>query len=141
MSLIYREDGRCLDWASKRLNGVRFGMDAVSIGRERDGELVAVTIFNNFSDCDCHIHIVSDGSRRWLSREYLVAAFSYPFIQCGLRRVTGLVPAKNKAALRFDLRLGFKYEGRSPEAMPDDDIIILGMLRRNCMFIPKKHRV
>ena len=57
-----------------------------------------------------------------------------------MRRVTALVPAKNTAALRFDLHLGFKQEGVVRHALPDDDIIILGLLREDCRFIPQEYR-
>ncbi|WP_369674540.1 hypothetical protein, partial [Enterococcus faecium] len=52
-----------------------------------------------------------------------------PFVQWNLRRVTGLVPAKNADALRFDLHLGFEREGYLKHALPDDDLIVLGMTR------------
>ena len=51
-----------------------------------------------------------------------------------------LVPAKNKAALRFDLHLGFKQEGIIRNALPDDDIILLGMLKSECIYLPKQYR-
>lgn len=140
MPLIYGDDERLLRWASERIGGLRFRDDATAIGRERGGELVSVCVFDGFSAADCNMHIASDGSRHWLTREFLVACFAYPFIQLKLRRVTGLVPAKNRDALRFDLHLGFQVEGRCRDALPDDDIIILGMLRRECRFLPSEHR-
>lgn len=126
-------------WAAERV-GNGFRSDAKAIGQLRQGELNAVVVYDTFSESDCYIHIASDGSKRWATRTFFFHAFHYPFVQCDLPRVTGLVPAKNEAALRFDLKLGFQVEGRSPEAAPGDDVIILGMLRRNCVFIPKEYR-
>lgn len=141
MSLVYGEDARIVRWAAHIIGGIAFKDDAKAIGREINGELVAAVVFDSFSQCDCNIHIASDGSKRWLTRGFLTAAFAYPFIQCGFRRVTGLVPASNIDALNFDLKLGFKFEGRCQEAMPDgDDVIVLGMLRRECRFIPSEYR-
>lgn len=139
MSLIYGEDERCLEWAAEVI-GMEFRPDAVAIGRARRGELVAVCAYDGFSDCDVNIHIASDGSRWWLTRHFLVSIFAYPFIQCGLRRVTGLVPGKNTQALRFNRKLGFQIEGRCRNALPDDDVVILGLLRSECRFIPPEHR-
>lgn len=138
--LIYDQQERLLAWAEGKIGVSRFREAAKAIGLERDGELAAVVVYDGFSACDCNMHIASDGTGRWMNRALLVAAFAYPFVQLGLRRVTGLVPAKNAVALAFDSHLGFEFEGVCREALPDDDIVILGLLRRKCRFIPKEYR-
>lgn len=140
MSLVYGENERLISWASERVGGIQFRPDAVAIGSERDGELVAVVVYDSFSEADCNMHIASDGTGMWMTKELLVSAFAYPFVQCGLRRVTGLVPAKNHTALKFDLHIGFEIEGHCRNALPDDDIIILGMTKGMCRFISPEHR-
>ena len=138
--LIYGEEHRLLPWARGRIGLQDFRRDAYTIGLERDGELVAVVVFDSFSDVDCNMHIASDGTARWMTKELLLAAFAYPFVQLRLNRVTGMVPAKNADALAFDEHLGFVREGYHRKAMPDDDIVSLGLLRENCRFIPKEYR-
>ena len=137
--LIYGQDETLIEWAQKII-GCKFRADATAIGRASDGEILAVAVFDGFSECDCNIHIASDGSGHALSRGFLTAAFAYPFIQLNMRRVTGLVPASNTKALKFDYHLGFVFEGRCRNALPNDDIIILGMLREECPFLPEKYR-
>lgn len=127
--MVYGQDERLIPWA-ERIVGVKFRNDATSIGIENSrGEIQGVVVYDGFGECDCNMHVASDGKGRWLSREALVHFFSYPFIQCGFRRVNALVPAKNKHALTFDLKLGFVMEGRLKDALPDDDLFILGMTR------------
>lgn len=138
--LIYGDEGRLLPWAAGRVGLIKFRRDAYTIGLERDGGLVAVVVYDNFSDTDVNMHIASDGSRSWMNKELLVSAFAYPFIQLRLNRVTGMVPARNSAALAFDEHLGFVREGYHPKAAHGDDIVSLGMLRENCRFIPKEFR-
>lgn len=153
-TVVYGDDQRYIEWAAERI-GAAFRADAKAIGLcrtddtgepggERDSQgrrIIASVVFDGFSDTDCNIHVASDGSRLWLNREYLTRCFSFPFIQCGFRRVTGLVPADNTDALRFDLHLGFRLEGRCREAMPDgSDVLVLGLLRRDCRYIPKEAR-
>ena len=139
--LIYGENERMLPWAAPRIGVTAFRSDAQTIGYERDGELVAVVVFDGFSHGDGYMHVASDGSRRWLTRELLTAAFAYPFIQCRLRRITALVPAKNHVALKFDEELGFRREGYHPHAAESGgDIISLGMLREQCRFLPQEAR-
>lgn len=137
--LVYNDDS-LIPWASEIIQ-FEPRSDAKAIGWLENGELRAVVVWDGFSKCDCNIHIASDGKPYWLSRGFLMAAFMHPFVQWNMRRVTGLVPAKNKEALRFDLHLGFVQEGYLRHALPDDDLIILGMLRESCRFIPPKHRV
>lgn len=84
------------------------------------------------------MHIASDGTRAWMSKDLLLSAFAYPFTQLRLLRVTGLVPADNEDALRFDEHLGFVREGYHPKAGPGGkDLISMGLLREACRFIPK----
>lgn len=135
--LIYGQEDNLLPWAQDRI-GVSFRRDAYTIGLERSSRLVAVVVFDNFTDGDCNMHIASDGTSAWLTKSFLAAAFAYPFTQLGLRRVTGMVPADNEAALRFDTHLGFEREGYHPQAGQDGrDLISLGMLKSACRFIPR----
>lgn len=129
-----------LAWAAEIIGLERFKSDARAIGVKRRGALCAVVVYDCFGPCDCNMHVASDGSRTWLTRRVLVEVFSYPFVQLKLRRVTALIPEKKAHAIRFNEHLGFRLEGRCPEAMPDDDIQIRGMLRRECRFIPPEYR-
>lgn len=136
-NLIYGNEERLLPWAQQQI-GVSFRRDAYTLGLEKDGALVAVVVFDSFGAFDCNMHIASDGTSAWMNKSLLLGAFAYPFLQLKLLRVTGLVPAGNRDALRFDEHLGFVREGFHPKAGPDGcDLISLGLLAENCRFIPK----
>lgn len=138
--LIYGEEDRLLPWALERIGIEAFRRDAYSLGLEREGELVAVVVYDGFSRCDCNMHLASDGSGKWMNKAILAASFAYPFIQLRLNRVTGLVPAKNDEALKLNEHLGFVREGLCPKALPDDDMVVMGLLRENCRWVPKESR-
>lgn len=138
--LIYGENERLLPWACERIGIGSFRKEAQAIGLERDGVLVGAVIFDTFSSYDCCMHVASDGSGHWLTREFLVHAFSYPFITCGYRRVTSPIAESNTRALKFNLRLGFEVEGRHPLMAKDGAMITTGLLRSRCIYIPKEHR-
>lgn len=141
MGLRIRTDkDELLEWAAARYDDNAIDSDTHAIGVEVDGLIQAVAMYNCFTDISCNIHVVSDGGRRWASRTFLREAFAYPFVQVGLKRLTALVPAKNTDALTLDLRLGFQVEGRMAEATDNDDLVVLGMLRRNCIWIPEEYR-
>lgn len=139
-TVIYGQEERLLPWAREKIGTGPFRRDAFAIGLERDGELVSVAVFDNFSPCDCNVHLASDGTRRWMNKDYLLSAFAYAFVQLKLNRLTGIVPAKNAEAIAFDEHIGFEREGYCRKALPDDDIIIFGMLRENCRFITEEQR-
>lgn len=105
-----------------------------AIGLESDGDLVSGVVYNFYTGPDIAMHVVGVGPT-WLSRSYLRAAFKYPFVQLGCRRVTGYVPASNSRAQRFDEHLGFQREGLLRHALPDDDVIVYGMLREECRWL------
>lgn len=124
------------DWAKTRIPYVtNWGDGHRVIGLERDGNIQAACIYNCYSGADIAIHIAAVPGRRWLTRSYICACFAYPFLQLGVRRLTGYVPSKNTDALRLDLHLGFTQEGVMRHALWDDDIIVLGMLKEECRFI------
>lgn len=139
-TLIYGQEKRLLPWAAERIGIESFRRDACTIGLERDGEIVAVVVFDTFSKVDCNIHIASDGTAAWMTKSLLLATFAFPFTQLKLNRITGVIPAKNTQAIAFDENLGFVREGYCPKALPDDDVVIMGMLRETCRFIPKEQR-
>ena len=106
----------------------------VAIGYEQDGDLIAGVVYNLYSGADIAMHVAGVGAN-WLSRSYLRAAFRYPFVQLGCRRVSGFVPATNVAAQRFDEHIGFRREGYMRHSLPDDDVIVYGMLREDCRWL------
>ena len=136
--VVYENVDEMVVWASKII-GFQPRTDVTAIGWRESGSLRAVTLYDGFSECDCNIHIASDGSGNWLRRAFLIASFMHQFVQWRLRRVTGLVPAKNKDALLFELHVGFKQEGYLHHALPDDDLYVLGMLKENCRYIPTEY--
>lgn len=139
--IIYGENNRLLTWAAERIGIGSFRSDAQAIGVERDGDLAGVAVFDTFSSGDCSMHVASDGSGHWLTREFLRRAFLYPFVQCGYRRVSSPIAESNHAALRFNRHLGFTQEGYHPYAAHDGGALITqALLRENCRFIPTSAR-
>lgn len=139
-ALIYNNKESNLKWAREKIGIRSFRSDAQCIGLRRGGNLVAVAVFDTFSSFDCSIHIASDGSKKWLTRSFLTHVFAYAFIQCNLRRVSSQIAESNAASLRFNLKLGFKVEGRHPMAAKDGALISTGMLRSDCPYVPESVR-
>lgn len=103
------------------------------------GDTVGVVLYDRITDTDCMIHVASDNTRRWISREMLFWTFFVPFIQWQLPRITGLVREDNHEAIQFDKNLGFVQEGRIRQVFSGGyDGILFGMLKSECRFLDQK---
>ena len=124
-----------IDWVAHRCKSHnRLGAD-VGIGWKRGFGLVAGVAYANWNGVNVECHIASDGSKRWLTREYLWAIFDYPFNQLGAQRITVCVAAGNADSYRFVKHLGFTIEAKLEAAHPTGDILIFCMKRQDCRFI------
>lgn len=138
IELIYGQDERVIAWATARIPNCRFRDDAKGIGGAIGGELVGAFVFDQFSSQSCFASIASDGSKRWMSRKFVVHGMAYPFLQCGFKRLNVLISERNANSIRFCLHFGGVLEGRLREAGPDDeDMLIFGVLRRDCPYLPE----
>jgi hypothetical protein len=138
---VYGEDAELVPWAEIHTSPEhRFRPDAKAIGMRVDGQLRAVAIYDNFSLNDCLFGIASDGSRRWVTREYCRRVMAYPFIQCDFSRITCIVSRHNKPSLALTKRFGgWQLEGVLREAgTKGEDLLVFGMLRRDCLWLPKR---
>jgi len=123
-------------FVSSRVTGLKRIDGMAAIGLVKDGELVAGVIYEGFNGHNVWMHVGAVPGRSWLTRAYLSACFIYPFVQCGVGRVSGYVNASNLDARRFDEHLGFKEEARLKGAAPDGgDVIIYVMRKEDCRFL------
>lgn len=136
-----------LAWSVKRMQETiepgfaRFRADATAIGHAVDGRLVGVVIYDTFMTGDCLQHIVSDGSRRWMTRQFMVLALAYPFMQLNQRRITALVSADNRDSIRLSEHFGFAREGTMREAgARGEDVHLFGLLRSECRWLTPRPR-
>lgn len=134
---IYDRHAELVTWAEAR-TGFRFREDVTAIGHMRQGELKAVALADTWSTTNAFTHIVSDGSRRWFSREFAIRWLAYLFVQAKLRRISCIIAESNDDSLRFTRRFGgWVEEGRLRKAAPDgSDIILFGMLREDAPYLP-----
>lgn len=114
-------------------NGISFG-HSVGIGTTRDGVILGGVAFYSWNYANIFMHVASD-YKDWVSREGIKVVFDYAFNTCKVKRVTGLVTSDNKAAIDFDMRLGFKLESVMKDASPTGDMLVLVMFREDCRWI------
>jgi RimJ/RimL family protein N-acetyltransferase len=135
-------------WGDKRLEAAKWAQATQGVYIDPTDKFVALVLaddiaikaavfYNNWQPGNSVLmHIAAIPGRRWLTRPFLAAAFRYPFLQLGVRRVGGEILASNAPSLRFARHIGFVDEGIQREAGPGgQDVIAMGMLRRECRWL------
>ena len=127
-----------VEWVAKRTGEFNcFGTD-IGIGWEKNGLLVAGVAYANFNGVNVECHIASDGSKRWLTREYLETIFDYPFNQLRVNRITLCIGEGNSASRRFALHLGFELETTLEAAHPTGNLLIYRMWKKDARWISQE---
>lgn len=127
---------RVLVFMRQYLPGLAAAERQTAIGLARDGQLVAGVLYEHWNGRNLWMHVAAEPGASWMTRSYLRACFVYPFVSCGVSRVSGYVDANNADAVRFNLRLGFRPEARLAGAAGDGgDVVIFAMRRDECRFI------
>lgn len=134
MRIVDNESERVGKWACSKAGGVFSLADSVAIGLERDGELTAAVVFNNWTGRSICMHVYSEG-KHWLNREFLWFVFYYPFEQLKVKKIVAQVSSANEAALKFDSHLGFIHEATVKDAAKDGDMLLLTMTREQCPWL------
>lgn len=111
----------------KEKTGLPFSEDFQAIGRVVDDCLVGVVGFEGFTGSACCMHMCGEGN--WITREFISAAFRYPFETRKCELVFGKVPSGNQRALDIDRRLGFTDLIYIDRAHPDGGLYLLQMTK------------
>jgi hypothetical protein len=130
-----------LEWAASRVGGGEnahfWGIHSEALGcvDAETGKIRAVLVVNGFIGRAAVIHIASDGTRSWATRDILGGMFGYVFFYKNLQRIIGVTPEDNHPALSLALKLGFKLEGRLRGHGDDTGDILTSMWRTECEWL------
>ena len=124
-------------WVCERAGGTWVKGRGTAIGKLKDDKLIAGVLYEDYNGPNIICHIAFEPHS--LSREFLGLIYQYPFIQLGVKRITGLVAAGNKKALDLDLSMGFEVEAKLKDATPSGDMYVLVMWKENCRFLDDKY--
>lgn len=138
--LVYgpEADPYLLEYIARRTGNRYHG--ATAIGLARGSRILAVVAYNNFNWPDIFMHIGAEPGALWATRDFFQCIFHYPFVQLNCKRATALVARKNKASRNLCEKLGFTLEGKCTHALPNDDLIIYGMLRDKCRYLEAERK-
>ncbi len=138
--LIFGADRQVADFVENQLGqDVSFSKDFSAIGVGNEQGLVAGVVYNNFEGRDIQSSIAST-SPNWASRGVLYAIFAYPFLQLKCARLSALTRSQNVKSNIFLRKAGFRQEGLLRNWYEDDDAIVYGMLKNECIWIKTKNK-
>jgi RimJ/RimL family protein N-acetyltransferase len=123
-------------WVCARAGGTWVKGRGTAIGRERNGELIAGVLYEDWNGANVVCHIAGVGN--WLNRKYLWIIFDYPFRQLKVKRITTTVAQSNVVSQRFTQHLGFTLETRLKDAHPSGDLFIYRMMAAECRWLELK---
>lgn len=128
-----------VEWVAAQTNEYgNFGTET-GIGWAKHGKIVAGVAYANWNGVNVECHIASDGSRRWLTRQYLWTIFHYPFCQLGAERITVCIGEGNRQSRKFVLHLGFELETTLQAAHPSGNLLIYRMWKKDCRWISQEY--
>lgn len=109
--------------------------DTQGVVAVRGDRLVAAAVFDSWSPNSCLAHIAMEDPMvlRW---GLLKWAFRLVFVYNNRNLVTGLTPADNEKALRFNKHIGFREVYRVPEGYkPGVDYVLQEMTKAECRWL------
>jgi RimJ/RimL family protein N-acetyltransferase len=111
---------------------------ATCIGLERDGELVAGTLYDYYNGASIMASIAIAGP---ITRRWLWAIFHYPFVHLGVNVILGLVAEGNVKSRHLCDRLGFSLVTQIPQADPSGAMLLYTMQKDACRFLKRSYYV
>ena len=121
------------NWLSEVGNDV-YPQETLCIGQKKDGELIAVVGYNNFTEKLCQIHVASTDVY-WLNKDLLFAIFDYPFNKVKVNVILAPICKDNSKSLNLCRKLGFKQVADIPDAHKNGDLVIMAMKRNQCKWL------
>lgn len=98
-------------------------------------KLIAGVAYTDFNGTNIVAHIASDGSKNWMTKEYLWTIFDYPFSQAKVNRITCMIGSDNIESINLCERLGFNREASLEGAHPGGDLLIYRLWKRDAKWL------
>ena len=127
------------DWVRSRAKLI-FCEDSQGIVAYDERGIQAIAAFDSFTVDACNVHFAIDNP--FVIRSgFLNEIALHLFIQCGRKRIFGLVPSTNQKALKLDSHIGMKKVAVIPDALAEGvDYVVLRMDKDECRWLPAELR-
>jgi RimJ/RimL family protein N-acetyltransferase len=134
--ITFKQDRDLLRWAGDVI-GATYNPDLSAwISKlNPDGTPLVVVVFDRFDEHNCQMHIASDGTKRWYSKEFVSTCYRYAFNQMNLKRVTVVIREDNVKSLKACKQLGHTQEGILKAWFGKKDGVLMRMLKTECKWL------
>jgi len=127
------------NWVRTRAHCI-FCEDSQGIIAYDERGIQAVAVFDSFTVDACNVHFAID-SPFVIRSGFLNEIARHLFVECGRKRIFGLVPSTNEKALKLDKHIGMKEVAVVPDALAEGvDYIVLCMKKSECKWLPAELR-
>ena len=106
-----------------------------AIGLEKDGELVAGTVYEMWNGKSVVCHITWDQ----ITPAYLAAVYDYPYNVANVDKIIGPISSNHTRALKLVTKMGFSEEARIKNAAPDGDIVFMTQTPERCRYLEPRY--
>jgi len=95
---------------------------------------LAVVLYNGQDEKNIGMSIAASDPR-FCTRKMIQVAFGFPFLQLGMNRVTSIIRESNERSIRLCVGMGFTHEGVLRGYYGDEDALVFGLLKSECIWI------
>jgi hypothetical protein len=141
IEILTDRDNEVGPWVCERSEGLWYPGRGRTIGVAKSGILRGGVIYDDFNGASIAMHVASDGSRRWMTRNFLWFLFAFPFLDLKCRVAVATLPASRIEAIFYARHLGFIQTAVIQDGHPTGDLLIHTMRREHCPWIHIKPRV
>ena len=106
---------------------------------DADGALEGGALFEGFNGAAVFSH-VAGFTPGWCKPAWLYAVSDFVFNHLKANQVLGLVPVENKAAVDFDLNMGYEFVVTLPGYFPEGDAYLMRMTKDKCRFLGERYQ-
>lgn len=125
------------EWIFRRIHGGKApSVDGV-LGLVDGTELIAGVAYTDYNGRSVGIHVAIEGNRR-LSKEFIWAAFFYPFRELRVKKIIATIDSGNEKSLAFNANLGFVVECIIKDAGSKNDMVVASMTADQCKWLSMK---
>lgn len=124
------------EWVATRIQGSYFADQSQAIGLERDGEIRAGVIYENWNRRSIVVHIAIE---KRITPAFLAAIFDYAYNVCGVEKVIAPVDEDNLKCRRLVEGLGFEKEAVIKNACVGGDIILYTHVPYGCKYLGERY--
>jgi hypothetical protein len=122
-------------WFQARANPIACQDSQGIVAYDDNADIMAMAVFDSFTVDACNVHLAID-KPMVLRHGFLEECARHLFVECGCKRIFGIVPGNNAKALKLNKHLGYRQVAVIPDGYADGvDYIIMRMDADNNRWI------